>query len=399
MSPTSPGPHFIAHTSPAVSSVLLHDYFGPLTTADLPTRVAVSTSVCELDMEDCSTANISTQTSVARPSMKEAGVNTVYQRSSDKSVQTNIEHVNSSTQCCLPTLVFEDIMDNKDKVNFYTGIPNGETFQAIFDEVSNDRDHLKREVGERNHLRYIDEFFLVLMRLRCGLLLEDLADRFRISKTTCKQIFNKWIVFLHTNLVPLIVWPSRQQVNAAMPNDFRQLFPRTRIVIDCTELFTHRPASLVSQTLTYSHYKSTMTWKALIGITPHGVLSFVSDLWLGGVSDQQITLRSGLLDKLERGDAIMADKGFEISKFTTERQIDLIIPPRKNKMKKMARNQIIKTRRIASMRIHVERYMARVKKFRILSTVLPCTKEPNEIWKICNALTMLYPPLNPRRVK
>lgn len=284
-------------------------------------------------------------------------------------------------------------------MNFYTGIPNGETFKAVFDELSSDRDHLRREVGERSQLRYVDEFLLVLMRLRLGLLLGDLADRFRVSKTTAKQIFNRWIVFLHTNLLPLIVWPTRQQVDSTMPNDFKTLFPRTRIVIDCTELFTHRPSSLISQTLTYSHYKSTMTWKALIGITPHGVLSFVSDLWLGSASDQQITLRSGLLDMLEKGDAIMADKGFEISKYTTERQIDLIIPPKKNKKKKMSAEQIIKTRRVASMRIHVERYMARVKKFRILSTVLPCTKEPNKIWKVCNALTMLYPPLNPRHKK
>ncbi|XP_070174289.1 uncharacterized protein [Littorina saxatilis] len=130
----TPSPHFIPDASTAVSSILLHDYTGPLTSAQLPTSAAVATNVCQLDLEDRCTASIS--------------------------------------------LVFEDISSNKDKVNFYTGIPNGETFKAVFDELSSDRDHLRREVGERSQLRYVDEFLLVLMRLRLGLLLGDLADRF-----------------------------------------------------------------------------------------------------------------------------------------------------------------------------------------------------------------------------
>ncbi|KAK7488553.1 hypothetical protein BaRGS_00020170 [Batillaria attramentaria] len=108
-----------------------------------------------------------------------------------------------------------------------------------------------------------------------------------------------------------------------MPSDFQDMFPRTRVVIDCTELFTETPKSLVEQSMMYSHYKTHMTWKTLIGVTPNSVVSFVSDLWGGSISDKQIVRKSEILRLCEKGDAIMADKGVLISDLTTPSQIEL----------------------------------------------------------------------------
>lgn len=181
-----------------------------------------------------------------------------------------------------------------------------------------------------------------------------------------------------------------------MPADVRERFPRTRVIIDCTELFTETPSSLAEQSLMYSHYKTHMTWKTLIGITPNGVASFVSHLWAGSISEKQIVQKSGLLDLCEKGDAVMGDEGFLISDLTTPRGIELIIPPKKMNQKQMCTEDLIKTRRVANVRIHVERHMERVKNFRVLQNLTGTMKaKVSKIWKICNHLTALQSPLHP----
>ena len=138
-----------------------------------------------------------------------------------------------------------------------------------------------------------------------------------------------------------------------------------------------------------------MTYKSLIGISPNGVVTFVSDLYTGSTSDKQITKLSGLIDLCEANDAIMADKGFLISDMTTAKAVDLIIPPFKRSKKQFLPHEVIATRDIANLRIHVERQMERVKNFRIVQGVMPITmaSQSSKIWKLCVRLTNLQPQL------
>ena len=68
------------------------------------------------------------------------------------------------------------------------------------------------------------------------------------------------------------------------------------------------------QSSTWSNYKQHNTGKVLIGCTPNGCISFVSDMYMGSISDVQLTEVSGLLSKLEKypGVSMMADRGFTI---------------------------------------------------------------------------------------
>ena len=83
-----------------------------------------------------------------------------------------------------------------------------------------------------------------------------------------------------------------------MPESFKKDYPNTRIIIDATEFLIERPSSLLTQACTFSPYKNTNTIKVLIGVTPSGAISFVSEAYEGSISDCKLVEVSGLLEKM-----------------------------------------------------------------------------------------------------
>ena len=106
----------------------------------------------------------------------------------------------------------------------------------------------------------------------------------------------------------------------------RPFIPKTRVVIECTELFFEKASAVRSQSVTFSHYKHYNTAKGLVGISPAGGISFASDLYAGRKSDKQATVDCGVLSFLEPGDSIMVDKGFELEN-VLPKDVSLNIPP------------------------------------------------------------------------
>ena len=102
-------------------------------------------------------------------------------------------------------------------------------------------------------------------------------------------------------------------------------YPTTRVAVDATEVFIEQPSSPVAQQQTFSSYKNN-TLKVLISSS---VVSFVSKLYGGSISDRELTVKSGLLDLLEPEDSVMADKGFTIADLLAAQGVSLNIPPMK----------------------------------------------------------------------
>ena len=80
-----------------------------------------------------------------------------------------------------------------------------------------------------------------------------------------------------------------------MPKVFRQKYPLTMVVLDCTELLIEKPSCFHAQSETYSSYKSHNTAKGLVAIAPNGALTFVSDLYGGHCSEKVIVEHCGIL--------------------------------------------------------------------------------------------------------
>ena len=94
---------------------------------------------------------------------------------------------------------------------------------------------------------------------------------------------------------------------------------RVAVISDCFEIPIQRPRSVKSRALSYSHYKSRLTAKYLIGVTPQGFVSYISSGWGGRTSDVKVTEECGILDNLELGDIVLADRGFTVHELVAQR--------------------------------------------------------------------------------
>ena len=323
----------------------------------------------------------------------------------EKRLQSITEELEKMKVSHIERFGIQRVQGSDEDIQFYTGLPSYSIFISIYRYLepllqylryrpSKHTDVTHQLLSRQRLLQPIDEFFLVLLRLRLSLLEKDLGHRFNCSVSTISRICTAWLPFLSTQLYPLITWPSRELIDLHMPKQFKEIYPSTRVIIDCTELFIETPSSLNIQSSTWSSYKHHNTFKGLIGISPTGACIFVSNLYTGGISDQELTRHCGLLDLIESGDSVMADKGFDISYDLLIRGCRLNMPPFV-KGGRLSKSNVTKTRKIASLRIHVERAIGRIKQYRILSSVIPLSISPyvNSIWFICCALTLFHPPL------
>lgn len=226
--------------------------------------------------------------------------------------------------------------------------------------------------GRPSCLKLIDEMFMFLCRLRGGLLEFDLSTRFNVSLATVSRKLIMWANYLYFVLGSYPIWLSQDEVKKLMPSCFKDKYCNTRVIIDCTEIQVQTPSSLLLKSQLYSSYKSTNTLKALVGIAPHGTVTFISSLYTGSISDVAITKLCGILDLLEPGDDVMADKGFTIKEALAAKRVTLNIPPFLSQKGQFSQTEIQETEDIAKLRVHVERAIKRVREDRFGIGWSPC---------------------------
>lgn len=309
---------------------------------------------------------------------------------------------------------FDNVKTDDSLLTFYTGFPNVQTMMALYEYLDpgvnginikywlSGQDNSQKAAagnsvkqGRPRILTPSDEFFLVMCRLRQGFAEMHLAHLFKISQSTVSRIFISWINFMYLKLGQINIWPSRKVVDESMPEAFKEKYPSTRVIIDCTEVRCQMPSSLLLNSELFSSYKNHTTLKALVGISPKGSITFIGQLYTGSISDKEMVERSGFLKlPFEQGDSVMADKGFTIED-VLPLGVSLNIPPFLGMSDQMPAEDVIKTQEIASLRIHVERAINKIKNFLIFEGVIPISQfcVVNQMWCVCAMLCNFQDPI------
>ena len=306
-------------------------------------------------------------------------------------------------------------------IAFYTGFPNLGTFNAVFEflntgskgenirycsskertvqkefyDSGNEEPEGCTSIGRRRSLEPREEFFLVLCRLRRGFAEKHLAHLFGISQSTVSRTFLSWINYMYLKFGQVSIWPNREVIRATMPDSFKEKYSCTRVIIDCTEIRCQMPSSLLLNSKLFSSYKNHVTLKGLVGIAPSGAITFISQLYSGSISDREIVERSGFLKlEFDNGDTVMADKGFTVEDLLPL-GVTLNIPPFLGSNSQMTAEDVIKTQEIASVRIHVERAINKIKNFHLWDSVVPLSLfgVVNQMWSVCAFLCNIQDPL------
>jgi hypothetical protein len=260
-------------------------------------------------------------------------------------------------------MTFNEIKHDDRLVSFYTGLPSTEVFIAVLDIVKLVKFKYVMDWSVLA-LKIEDQLLLTLMKLRQNFKFLDLAVRFGVSATTCKNVFKSLMVVLHrvffVEAIEKRELPSVAKNNLELPECFKP-FPQCRIILDATEVEIDIPKNLDQNKLTFSNYKQRNTFKGLVGIAPSNAVIFVSELFPGSVSDKELTRQSKVLEKVSSGDLILADKGFTIHGMLPG-GVDLNIPPFLFG-RQFSEEQVKLATKIAGARIHVERVIQRIKTF------------------------------------
>jgi hypothetical protein len=176
---------------------------------------------------------------------------------------------------------------------------------------------------------------------------------FDIPDKTVSNVFHSVLYAMFQLASKKVWWHSRDELKAMMPEKFQLHYSDIRVMIDSIKIPIERPKIVEAQVPSYSNNKSDFTAKFLIGIAPCGMVTYISKTYGGQVTDNHITGDCGILDLLESGDVIVADKGFPlIEKDVLGKRGFLVMPPL-----------------IASVRIHMKTAIQRMKTFRILQFI------------------------------
>ncbi|KAI7794583.1 uncharacterized protein LOC130572003 isoform X2 [Triplophysa rosa] len=301
-----------------------------------------------------------------------------------KSYALQEENNQLKEELCSRMFSFSSIRMKAQQMLFFTGLSTV-IFEWLLSKLKGNVPAMYSTLSLEDHL------LVVLMKLRLGLRNEDIALRFAVTENAISNILRNWIRIMAQTLKPMIKWPTRNAVLKKMPKCFQKKYRQCRCIIDYIEVFIETPRCMMDQAQTWSNYKHRHTVKYLVGLTPAGAVCFLSPGWGGSVSVKEMVSNSGFFELLEPMDKILAIRGFPIREDLVAYQATLHIPHFKKSDKQLCASEAGTPGRLSNVRIHLERVIGRLKKFTILTSVIPRNQEDilGDMVTVCGALTNL----------
>ena len=273
------------------------------------------------------------------------------------------------TQASVPkmNICIESLMRDDEMLHYYTGLGNYSNFSFTLQTLGLGAYHLKyRKLKRPPQISVENQFLITLIRLRRYMPYIELAFLFGIRRYTVSSILCTWINFMYCKWRTLTIWPTRDLVRFFCPEDFKRLYPTTRIILDGVEVPIAKPSNSRVQQITFSSYKNRNTLKTVPGITPGGLVSYIPDVCGGSVSDRMFVERSNLPSECDPRDSVMVDKGFDVQDIFAIKDITVNVPTFLKKGNQFSIAEMSHDRKIASKRVHVERVIGLAKTYKIL---------------------------------
>ncbi|XP_076358805.1 uncharacterized protein LOC143251243 [Tachypleus tridentatus] len=260
----------------------------------------------------------------------------------------------------LDSISFDQKSLEKDdkKVNVLTGLNSYAILMCLYNLLST-------VLRPMESLSVFQQILITLLRLRFNMNMQYLGFLYSVRSSTMSRLFQT---------VTDVIYAHRHLFCKTIPTCFQRTFPKCACIIDCFKICIEKPSDFKARTQTYSDYKSHDTAKYFIGISPQGVIIFISKGYGGRASDKFITEDSGFLNNIHPGDTILADRGFDLKDTFGYYGAKLEIPTFTKGKKQLYAVDIEKTRQIASVRIHVERVKGVTRqKYTMLESIIPVT--------------------------
>ncbi|XP_028177251.1 uncharacterized protein LOC114365028 [Ostrinia furnacalis] len=213
----------------------------------------------------------------------------------------------------------------------------------------------------------VENILLCFEKIRLNSTFSELEDNFGISLSYASKLFVGNIPIISSVLRPFIVNLDKKIIKSNLPIAFRHNYHNVSCIIDCLEIDIQKPSKALHQALTWSEYKKGNTVKYLISCTPNGLVNYVSQGFGGRASDVTIVENCKFLNGLQPGTCILADRGFKhLEQMLHEKGMKLLRPPSVSAGTKLSKSEVRQTKIIASLRIHIDRVIRRVREFHML---------------------------------